>query len=206
MEADLDEMEGMVAATLAYLQGEGETEPPQLTDIGAMLSTLCDAAEDAGGCVRFDGPPHIAVVCRPIALRRAIANLIGNAVCYGGGSTVRLLAQNDGLRITVEDDGPGIPELELERVFEPFYRLEASRNRGTGGVGLGLTIARQSVAEQGGTLTLTNRPAGGLLATIHLPTSVAQHAARPGKHHALPSMDPVSLPRLPRPQTRKDTP
>ncbi len=174
MEADLDEMEGMVAATLAYLQGEAETEPPTLTDIGAMLSTLCDAADDAGGGVTFEGPPHLAAICRPIALRRAAANLIGNAVSYGGGGTVRLGSTPDGLQITVEDCGPGIPDAELERVFEPFYRLEASRNRSTGGVGLGLTIARQSVAEQGGRLTLANRAAGGLVATITLPTRAGE--------------------------------
>lgn len=139
-----------------------------------MLSTLCDAADDAGGGVAFDGPPHLEAMCRPIALRRAAANLIGNAVSYGGGGTVRLGMSTDGLQITVEDCGPGIPDGELERVFEPFHRLEASRNRGTGGVGLGLTIARQSVAEQGGTLTLANRPGGGLLATIKLPTRTGE--------------------------------
>lgn len=181
MEADLAEMEGMIAATLAYLHGEAETEPPQLTDVGAMLSTLCDAAADAGGRIAFEGPLHLDALCKPVALRRAAANLIGNAVSYGGGGTVRLSPQPNGPRITVEDQGPGIPEADLERVFEPFFRLEASRNRGTGGVGLGLTIARQSVAEQGGTLTLANRPRGGLLATITLSTRASPCATRAGK-------------------------
>ncbi len=174
MEADLGEMEGMIAATLAYLQGEAETEKPQLTDIGAMLSTLCNASADAGGDVTFDGLPHLEAKCRPVALRRAAANLIGNAVSHGGGGTVQLRSSNEGLSITVEDRGPGIPKDELERVFEPFRRLEASRNRSTGGVGLGLTIARQSVAEQGGTLTLANRATGGLAATITLPTRTGE--------------------------------
>lgn len=169
MEADLDEMEAMIAATLAYLQGEADPEPEQLTDIGAMLSTLCNAAADAGAAVTCAGPHHCDLRCRPVALRRAVTNLIENAVGYAGAARVRLSATTDQLRITVDDDGPGIPPGELERVFAPFYRLEASRNRSTGGVGLGLTISRQAVAEQGGRLTIANRPGGGLRADISLP-------------------------------------
>ena len=169
MEADLDEMEGMISATLAYLQGEVDKEPPRLTDIGTLLSTLCDAAADAGQQVVLSGPAHFDVLCRHVALRRAVSNLIGNAVSYGGNASVRLDIGSDALRIAVEDSGPGIPEDELERVFEPFHRREASRNRSTGGVGLGLTIARRAVEEQGGTLTLANLPGGGLRAAIRLP-------------------------------------
>ena len=169
MEADLDEMEGMIAATLAYLHGEAETEPTQLADVGAMLSTLCDAVSDAGGKVSLQGPAHLDLPCRPVALRRAASNLLANAVAYGGGVVVRLEAGREQVTIIVDDDGPGIPEGELELVFEPFHRLEASRNRSTGGVGLGLTIARQGVAEQGGALTITNKPGGGLQAIICLP-------------------------------------
>ena len=209
MEADLDEMEGMIAATLAYLQGEADTEKPQLTDIGAMLSTLCDAAADAGGGVTFDGPPHLEAICRPVALRRAAANLIRNAVSYGGGGTVRLRASRDGHYITVEDCGPGIPKDELERVFEPFLRLEVSRNRSTGGVGLGLTIARQAVAEQGGLLTLANRAAGGLVATIKLPTRTGELGR---SHLDLPTWEaptsvvPGSSAPLPQPKLREPAP
>jgi len=170
MEADLDEMEGMISATLAYLQGEVDKEPPQLTDIGTLLSTLCDAAADAGQQVVLSGPAHFDVLCRHVALRRAVSNLIGNAVSYGGNASVRLDVGSDAVRIAVEDSGPGIPDDELERVFEPFHRREASRNRSTGGVGLGLTIARRAIEEQGGTLTLANLPSGGgLRAVIRLP-------------------------------------
>jgi len=169
MEADLDEMEGMISATLAYLQGEVDKEPPQLTDIGTLLSTLCDAAADAGQQVMLSGPAHFDVLCRHVALRRAVSNLIGNAVSYGGDASVRLDIGSDAVRIAVEDSGPGIPDDELERVFEPFHRREASRNRSTGGVGLGLTIARRAVEEQGGTLTLANKLGGGLRALIRLP-------------------------------------
>ena len=173
IEADLDEMEAMIAATLAYLQGEAEAEPEGLTDVAAMLSTLCHAAADAGGAVCYDGPAQLLARCRPTALRRAASNLIGNAVKYGEAARVRLAAAGDGLSIEVDDDGPGIPPGEMERVFEPFHRLEASRNRGTGGVGLGLTIARQAVEEQGGRLSLANREGGGLRASIRLPHTVA---------------------------------
>ena len=188
MEADLDEMEGMISSTLAYLHGYAETEPTQLADIGVMVSTLCDAAADAGGQVAFRGPAHLEVRCHPVALRRAVSNLIGNAVAYGGGAEVELVADPGVLTITVENNGPGIPESELERVFEPFCRLEVSRSRRTGGVGLGLTIARQAVAEQAGTLTLANKAGGGLRAVIALPHgdlrgTAKQGAAAPSKEN-----------------------
>ena len=106
---------------------------------------------------------------RPVAMRRALTNLVGNAVAYGG--TVRLALRREAGRVVIEvaDDGPGIPEAQLEAVFEPFRRLEASRNRTTGGVGLGLTIARRAVEVEGGTLRLVNRTGGGLSAVVSLP-------------------------------------
>jgi len=178
IEADLDEMEAMITATLAYLQGEAESEPPQLTDVAVLLATLCHTAADAGGDVSYQGPAHLDVHCRPIALRRAVANLIGNAVQYADSAFVRLESERDAVRIAIEDSGPGIPAEELERVFEPFQRLEASRNRSTGGVGLGLTIARRAVGEHGGTLALNNRPGGGLRAVICLPRGEARSSPR----------------------------
>ena len=194
MEADLDEMEGMISATLAYLQGEVDKEPPQLTDVGTLLSTLCDAAADAGQQVVLSGPAHFDVLCRHVALRRAVSNLIGNAVSYGGGAGVWLDVGADAVHIAVEDSGPGIPDDELERVFEPFHRREASRNRGTGGVGLGLTIARRAIEEQGGTLTLANRPGGGLRAVIRLPLARPPATKRNG-----PSLDEAGLKREEKP-------
>lgn len=181
IEADLDEMEAMIAATLAYLQGEAETEPVRLTDIAAMLSTLCHAAADAGSAATYAGPAQLIAQCRPTALRRAASNLIGNAVNYGGTVRVRLVSEAGAITIEVDDDGPGIPASEMDRVFEPFYRLEASRNRGTGGVGLGLTIARQAVEEQGGRLVLGNREGSGLRASIHLPSASGRVPARDGR-------------------------
>jgi len=116
-----------------------------------------------------------------VALRRAVSNLIGNAVTYGGSAVVTLEVRREELKISVEDSGPGIPVDELARVFEPFYRIDASRNRSTGGVGLGLTIARQAIAEHGGVLTLANKPGGGLRAVISLPGGERPVAARGGQ-------------------------
>ncbi|MEO3472536.1 ATP-binding protein [Roseomonas sp. CAU 1739] len=173
IDADLDEMEAMIAATLAYLRGEAETEEQRQADLVTMLGTLCDAATDAGAVVTLQAPPQARLLCRPVTLKRAFANLIDNAVKYGGGARVILQDDGPGLVVRIEDDGPGIPEDQMEAVFEPFRRLEASRNRGTGGSGLGLTIARRAVEQQGGTLTLANRAEGGLAAVVRLPRSAS---------------------------------
>lgn len=137
IDADLDEMEAMVDATLAYLRGDAEPEEPKPIDLSAMLSTLVDAASDAGRAAAFDGPRHAFLPLRGLAIKRAFANLIDNALTYGGAARVALRDTGTEILVTVDDDGPGIPDGELRRVFEPFQRLDASRNRRTGGVGLG---------------------------------------------------------------------
>ncbi|OYW66556.1 MAG: two-component sensor histidine kinase [Bosea sp. 12-68-7] len=174
IDADLDEMEAMIDSTLAYLRGETESEPRKPADLVAMIETLCDAAADAGADVAYAGPPQARLVCSPVTLKRAFSNLIDNAVKYGGSARVELVDREDALVLRVQDNGPGIPETDLEVVFEPFRRLEASRNRGTGGSGLGLTIARQAFEQHGGALRLANRPDGGLLAEALLPRSATQ--------------------------------
>ena len=166
IDADLDEMEAMVDATLAYLRGDVDPEIPKPTDLAAMLATLVDAAADAGRPATFDGPQHAFAPVRGLALKRAFANLIENALAHGGCAKVALRENGKDILITVDDDGPGIPEAELWRVFEPFHRLDASRNRRTGGVGLGLAIAKQAVEREGGTVRLENRPQGGLRAEV----------------------------------------
>jgi signal transduction histidine kinase len=166
IDADLDEMEAMINATLAHLSGSQETEARRPTDVPALLATLVDDASDAGHQASYEGPAHAAAMVRPIALKRALGNLIHNAILYGGSARVKLATTSDGMDIAVEDDGPGIPPAELDRVFEPFTRLEPSRNRSTGGVGLGLTIARQAILTEGGTLWLENRRGGGLTAHV----------------------------------------
>ena len=112
----------------------------------------------------------IVYECQPAALKRAVRNLLDNAVKYGKSGTVEIRRVSKAIEINIDDDGPGIPQQELTRVLEPFYRLEESRSRETGGVGLGLAIAQSIVQAHGGTLQLTNRQTGGLRATIVLPT------------------------------------
>ncbi|MBS5905155.1 ATP-binding protein [Roseomonas mucosa] len=169
IDADLDEMDAMIGSTLAYLRGDEEQEEVRSADIAAMLQTLCGDAEDMGEAVTYEGPPQARLPCRAIALKRAFANVIDNAVKYGTSARVVLADRGRELVIHVDDAGPGVPEEQLESVFQPFYRLEESRNRGTGGSGLGLAIARQAVGHHGGSMTLQNLAGGGLRASIRLP-------------------------------------
>ena len=171
--ADLDELEAMVAATLAFGRDASRAEPAVALDLPALLRTVVDEATDAaqaGEQLRYHGPEHMVVQARPMALKRAMANLVGNAVKYAGGAQVVLHRGGPGIiTVFVDDDGPGIPSDELERVFDPFYRVEASRNRETGGTGLGLSIARNILRAHGGDVALGNRGGKGTRATITLP-------------------------------------
>ena len=135
-----------------------------------MLDEAADARPDAAERLAYEGPPHLTVRARPLSLKRAFANLVSNAVNYGGSARVRLVPADLGvLAVEVEDAGPGIAPAELERVFEPFHRGEPSRSRETGGVGLGLPIARNIMRAHGGDVILANRATGGVRATATLP-------------------------------------
>jgi signal transduction histidine kinase len=174
MLADLEELEAMVSATLAFGRDARTTEPVASLDLAELLRTILDEAGDArpeaADRLAYEGPAHLTVRARPLALKRALTNLVSNAIIYGASARVRLVPPTDGmLLIEVEDDGPGIPPGERERVFEPFYRGEPSRSRETGGVGLGLPIARNIFRAHGGDVTLANRPMGGVKATVNLP-------------------------------------
>ncbi len=171
---DLDELEGMVAATLAFGRDDAAAERLTSLDLAELLRTILDEAADARPSlaepVRYDGPPHQVTRARPVAIKRALSNLVQNALNYANSARVTLSPPQAGaLTILIDDDGPGIPQAELERVFEPFHRLEPSRNRETGGTGLGLPIARNILRAHGGDVTLSNRPMGGLRATVTLP-------------------------------------
>ncbi len=168
IEADVGEMEAMVGSVLAYLSGEDDPEPKRRVDLASLLATLVDEAADAGGDARYQGPDHALARLRPLAMKRVFSNLIGNALTYGGNASVSLVVEGEQLQVLVEDDGPGIPEAELERVLAPFYRIEGSRCRSTGGLGLGLAIVQREVLREGGTLHLASRPRGGLQARIKL--------------------------------------
>ena len=171
---DLDELEAMVSATLAFGRDDANAEAPAAFDMAELLRTILDEASDsrpdAGEKTDYQGPGHLVVRARPVAMKRALSNLVQNALNYGGAAHVSLIAPQSGtLTIHVEDDGPGIPTTELDRVFEPFHRLEASRNRETGGTGLGLPIARNILRAHGGDVVLSNRSTGGARATVTLP-------------------------------------
>ena len=172
--ADLEEMEAMIGATLAFARDDAAAEPSVMVDLAALCRTVLDEATDAAPeraeAITYDGPEHLTVRARPVALKRALANLVGNALAYGGAARLTLAEAAPGqLRIVIEDDGPGVPEYELEGVFQPFRRLETSRNRETGGSGLGLPIARNILRAHGGDVVLRNRPQGGLAAVMTLP-------------------------------------
>ena len=166
---DLQEMEAMVGAALDFMRGLDHQEPVRPVDVMALLESLQADAREIGGDVRIEGAVRAPYHGHAQALKRCLSNLIDNAVKYGKSATISVEDSAGQLRICVRDEGPGIPEAELERVFDPFYRLEGSRSRSTGGTGLGLTIARNIAQAHGGELVLRNRPAGGLEAVLTLP-------------------------------------
>ncbi|CAM2956840.1 two component sensor histidine kinase [Komagataeibacter xylinus NBRC 15237] len=169
IEADVTEMEAMIAGVLAYLSGEKDPEPARSVNVASILATRVDDEADQGRNVTYDGPDQAQAMVRPLALKRVVGNLIDNAVNYGGNAHVSLTLMEDALCIRVEDSGPGLPEAELDRVTTPFYRVEGSRSRSTGGLGLGLAIVSREVARGGGRFRLFNRLEGGLCAEIVLP-------------------------------------
>ena len=166
---DLAEMELMTAAALDFLRGAAADEPVQPVDVLALLESLQADMEEAGHAVRVHGRTHAPYPARPLALKRLLANLIENAVKYGTRAEVSVEDAAGELRIIIADEGPGIPQDELDRVFEPFYRVEGSRSRNTGGVGLGLSVARDIARAHGGDLVLRNRTGGGLETILTLP-------------------------------------
>lgn len=168
MAADIEEMDALIAQAMAFVRGETATEQRERFDLGRLAADCASGFAETGGAVAFDGEASLPVHADPTALRRALGNLIANAVQYGGGARVRAIAEAGAAVVLVEDDGPGLDESELEAVFEPFHRGERSRNRETGGAGLGLTVARQAARAAGGEVTLINRPGGGLTARLSL--------------------------------------
>jgi len=174
MLSDLDDLEAMVAATLAFGRDAAASEPVTALDLAVLARTVLDEAADArpeiADRLHYEGPEHLTVRARSSGLKRALSNLVSNAVAYGGSARLTVgQARSDTITVEIEDEGPGIPPGELDRVFEPFHRVEGSRNRETGGVGLGLPIARNILRAHGGDVTIGNRPMGGARATVWLP-------------------------------------
>lgn len=165
---ELDEMESMVRGALALFRGLNDEEALEPVDVNALLETVRAEFVEMGKDVTVQGRAAAPLPGKPQALKRCITNLVGNAVNFG--TRARIIVRDGAqLQIGVCDEGPGIPPEELEKVFEPFYRLESSRNRDTGGTGLGLSIARDVAQAHGGRLVLLNRPEGGIEARLTLP-------------------------------------
>jgi signal transduction histidine kinase len=165
---ELDEMESMVRGALALFRGLNDEETLEPVDVNLLLETVRGEFTEMGAEVTVEGRALGPLSGRPQALKRCITNLVANAIKFG--SRARIMVRDGGrLEISIYDDGPGIPPEELERVFEPFYRLESSRNRDTGGTGLGLSIARDVAQAHAGALILRNRAEGGLEALLTLP-------------------------------------
>jgi len=184
---DLSEMENMVNATLGYMKGLDDREPLRAIDIRALVGALAADSEELSQPVRVRGEPVGSFFGKPEGLKRCLQNLLDNAIRYGCDVELQIEDSTEALILYVRDRGPGIPEQELERVFEPFYRVEASRNPSTGGSGLGLSIARNLAQSMGGDVTLRNREGGGLEAKVVLPRAGTAVPALP-----LPSGDSVT--------------
>lgn len=173
--ADIHQMEQIVGETLSWSREDAARGERGPVDIAALLQGLSEDATDAGKSVRYEGPDHLVLHCHAGAVRRALGNLVDNAVAYGGEAEIIVREQPGAIEIEVADHGPGIPPEQLDRVFAPFVRLEESRNRDTGGAGLGLAIARDAIRAHGGDIRLENRSEGtGLRAIVTLPRSQAQ--------------------------------
>jgi signal transduction histidine kinase len=173
MLASIAEMDSMIGATLQFARDEAAAEPRRRTDLTALIASVVDDLADAGFSVTLEPSQSVIYECQSGALKRALINLLDNAMKYGKQARVAVRSAPQSIEITIDDEGPGIPAEELARVLQPFYRIEGSRSRETGGIGLGLAIAQSIVEAHGGKLTLSNRPTGGLRASVSLPAGLA---------------------------------
>jgi len=169
--ADVEEMDALIAQAMAYVRGETRQTAPEPVDLTTLVADCVQGFAETGHAATLARAPEVTILGQPTGLRRALTNLIANAVHYGGRAEVSLEETPDRISIHVRDSGPGIAPERMEEVFQPFVRLEGSRNRATGGVGLGLAVARQIARAHGGDVALSNRAGGGLEATLTLPRS-----------------------------------
>ena len=176
---DVDEMQAMVDGALAFFRYNAVTETTTHFDLPQMLMTIVNDYADRQIELRYDGPARAVYKGRPLALKRAVTNLVENAIKYATPPTLELLQEARTYVLVVRDRGPGIPEHALQSVFLPYYRVEKSRNRNTGGVGLGLTVVQAIVQGHGGAVTLKNLPTGGLEARVLLPLTSEHKQERP---------------------------
>jgi signal transduction histidine kinase len=166
---DLSATQQMVKEGLELARSMDSTETMQALDLDSLLDSVCSDAADAGQDVTLKGRASMALMGRPLAIRRCLVNLLDNAVKYGQNAAVTVERMVGAARIRIRDSGPGIAPDQLAQVFEPFYRIESSRSRESGGTGLGLTIARNIAEQHGASLALANHPDGGLEVTLVVP-------------------------------------
>ena len=165
----LDEMEKMFATTLAFARDSVSTESKQLLNLSGLLAVICSDMTDAGGLAHFEEADKLPYFCQPIAMKRAMTNLIDNSIKYGGSTNVSVTNTCEVLDIQIYDPGLGIPEAEWRNVLQPFHRLEPSRNRHTGGVGMGLAIANSVIHDHGGKIQFIQPATGGFIVKVILP-------------------------------------
>jgi signal transduction histidine kinase len=161
-------METMIAAVLGFVRDASRRGERERLDLLSLLEVVADDAAAAGGDVEVETAEAAVVEGDPLALRRLFTNLVDNAVKYGGRARLRLFISDGAAVAEIADAGPGLPPGAIEKVFEPFFRLEQSRNRATGGIGLGLAVARSIARAHGGDVTLRSGPPG-LTAVVRLP-------------------------------------
>jgi len=169
MAKDIDQMEQMISGTLTFVRDASHAGARKPLELSSLIESLCDEMSETGSPVNLVHREQVILSGDPISLRRLFTNLLDNAVKFGGSATARVFNRDGYAVIEIDDMGPGIPEDESERVFEPFYRGEPSRNRETGGIGLGLAVVRSVTRAHGGDVELTNRAEGGLCARVRLP-------------------------------------
>lgn len=167
--SDLDQMEAMITATLTFVRDASQPAARTPLELSSLVESLCDEMAETGQKTQVSTGEKVVIEGDPMALRRLIANLLENAVKFGGQAQARVFREADNAVVEIDDDGPGIPPQDVERVFEPFYRREPSRSRQTGGIGLGLAVVRSIARGHGGDVDLINRVGGGLTARVHLP-------------------------------------
>ena len=172
LEADVDQMEAMVASTLGFVRDAATPRDRRKLEVASLVETVMDEAALSGADASVDHADRVVVDGDPLALKRLVANLVDNALKFGVHARARVFREGDMAVIEVDDDGPGMPEAEFERVFEPFHRLEGSRSRETGGIGLGLAVVRAVARSHGGDVVLRNRAHGGLSARVTLPLAL----------------------------------
>ncbi len=172
MLADIEAMQIMLASALSFVRGVDDAEPREVVDLDSLLQTVCDLVSDLGGEVTYGAPTRSNYYCKPLAMLRALTNVLTNATKYGEHAWVTLQRIADrGFVIEIQDDGPGIPEGEKTKVFEPFYRTDEARESDRQGMGLGLSIARSILLAHGATIELRDRKPHGLNVHIFLPAN-----------------------------------